>query len=61
MKKFAYGRPGSSYLVPSPDDAAPTVSVPVANPDEALLENLPMVRFIARRIHEKLPDRTSVG
>ncbi len=60
MKKFAYGRPSSSYPVRSPDDPAAMVSVPVANPDEALLENLPMVRFIARRIHEKLPQQVDL-
>lgn len=60
MQNFPYGRPSSSCSVPPPGGAASPEPVSVANRDEVLLENLPMVRFIARRIHERLPQHVNL-
>lgn len=60
MQNSPYGRPSSSYPVPPQGGAATSESVCVANWDDVLLENLPMVRFVARRIHEKLPQHVNL-
>lgn len=60
MQNFPFGQPSSSNPVSPPGGAASLESVDVASRDDVLLENLPMVRFIARRIHEKLPQHVNL-
>jgi len=51
-------RQGGSY--PPPAAAATVVPVLTSEQERVLLEHLPMVRFHARRIHEKLPQHVDL-
>jgi RNA polymerase sigma factor for flagellar operon FliA len=62
MQSFTYGRQDVTYRAPLSAATQPPAGEPpceveeVADREEIILANLPMVRFIARRIHEKLPQ-----
>ncbi len=49
-----------SKPVPAYGSAAPTSSITPAERDRLLLEHLPTVRFVARRIHERLPQHVDI-
>ncbi len=52
------GMPQSSY--PPPAVSEPAVPMLTSEQERVLLEHLPMVRFHARRIHEKLPQHVDL-
>jgi RNA polymerase sigma factor for flagellar operon FliA len=56
------GNPGREYRKGSypPPAAAPVIPVLTGDQERVLLEHLPMVRFHARRIHEKLPQHVDI-
>jgi RNA polymerase sigma factor for flagellar operon FliA len=60
----ARGNSGRGYRdagnYPPPAAAAPVVPVLTGEQERVLLEHLPMVRFHARRIHEKLPQHVDL-
>ena len=62
MQSFTYGRQDVTYRAPLSAAIQPPVGEAsgeveeTADREEIILANLPMVRFIARRIHEKLPQ-----
>src|SRR6202023_1457878 len=62
MQSLTYGRQDVTYRAPLSVAAEPLAADQLSEPDgsvdreEVILSNLPMVRFIARRIHEKLPQ-----
>jgi RNA polymerase sigma factor for flagellar operon FliA len=62
MQSFTYGRQDVTYRAPLSAAIQPPAGEPpceveeTADREEIILANLPMVRFIARRIHEKLPQ-----
>jgi RNA polymerase sigma factor for flagellar operon FliA len=62
MQSLTYGRQDVTYRAPLSVAAEPLAADQPSEPDgfvdreEVILGNLPMVRFIARRIHEKLPQ-----
>jgi RNA polymerase sigma factor FliA len=62
MQSFTYGHQDVTYRAPLSAAAQPVLDEPLPEGDsavdreEVILGNLPMVRFIARRIHEKLPQ-----
>ena len=60
MQSFTYGRQSIPYSAPSPAPASSSGEVGPADREQVLLENLPMVRFVARRIHEKLPQHVQL-
>jgi RNA polymerase sigma factor FliA len=62
MQSFTYGRQDVTYRAPLSTAVQPAVAdLPdegdsMVDREAVILANLPMVRFIARRIHEKLPQ-----
>ena len=60
MQSFNYGRRSAPYPAPSPAAAASPESASSPSQEEVLQENLQLVRFIARRIHEKLPQHVNL-
>lgn len=60
MQSFTYGRQPAAYSAPSPAATPSPGQASLSDREQVLLENLPMVRFIARRIHEKLPQHVSL-
>jgi RNA polymerase sigma factor for flagellar operon FliA len=62
MQSLTYGRQDVTYRAPLSVAAEPLAADQLSEADgfvdreEVILGNLPMVRFIARRIHEKLPQ-----
>jgi RNA polymerase sigma factor FliA len=56
MQSFLYGRQDVTYRIPSPAASQPSGPECTGGQEDVVLENLPMVRFIARRIHERLPQ-----
>lgn len=58
MRNFTYGQPRTSYAVVPPETR--DSPAPAGDRDEILLENLQMVRYVARRIHEKLPQHVDL-
>lgn len=60
MQSFTYGRQSVPYSPPSQAPAPSSGEVCPADREQVLLENLPMVRFVARRIHEKLPQHVQL-
>jgi RNA polymerase sigma factor for flagellar operon FliA len=64
MESGATGNSGKGYRdagsYPPPVAAAPVVPVLTGEQERVLLEHLPMVRFHARRIHEKLPQHVDI-
>ncbi|HEY4047986.1 MAG TPA: FliA/WhiG family RNA polymerase sigma factor [Acidobacteriaceae bacterium] len=60
MQSFTYGRQSVPYPAPSQAPAPSAGEACPADREQVLLENLPMVRFVARRIHEKLPQHVQL-
>ncbi len=60
MQSFNYGRHAASEGVPLPDAAMPPETWCAAGREEVVLDNLQLVQFIARRIHEKLPQHVNL-
>jgi RNA polymerase sigma factor for flagellar operon FliA len=60
MQSFTYGRQSIPYPTRTPEPAPFSGEVGPADREQVLLENLPMVRFVARRIHEKLPQHVQL-
>jgi RNA polymerase sigma factor for flagellar operon FliA len=59
----ATGTVGSLRRAPAPGGYPPTPSVPgmlSGEQERVLLEHLPIVRFLARRIHERLPQHVDI-
>lgn len=56
--------PGSSSnltsLPPTPRDAAAAIATAEAERERVLIEHLPTVRYVARRIHERLPQHVEL-
>ncbi len=60
----AMGSPGGQRRTVAPGGYPPSpAGVPVLTPEQerVLLEHLPIVRFLARRIHERLPPDELTG
>jgi len=55
QKRFGRGAAGGGYPPP-----ASTVPVLTVEQERVLLEHLPIVRFLARRIHERLPQHVDI-
>jgi RNA polymerase sigma factor for flagellar operon FliA len=55
QKRFGRGAAGGGY--PPPAAAVPVLTV---EQERVLLEHLPIVRFLARRIHERLPQHVDI-
>jgi RNA polymerase sigma factor for flagellar operon FliA len=55
QKRFGRGAAGGGY--PPPASTVPVLSV---EQERVLLEHLPIVRFLARRIHERLPQHVDI-
>ncbi len=53
--KASKGKPASAY-----GSAVPGSAITPAERDRLLLEHLPTVRFVARRIHERLPQHVDI-
>jgi RNA polymerase sigma factor FliA len=60
MQSFTYGRQPVPYPAQSPAPVPSSGADCSTDREQVLLENLPMVRFIARRIHEKLPQHVQL-
>src|SRR5512135_308874 len=61
-RKIHFGRRESASAgnYPPPLSAVPVTQVLTSEQERVLLEHLPMVRFHARRIHEKLPQHVDI-
>ena len=67
---FSALMPSLSWTTPYPQDEKPAVTAPGAavlqqndaaiDRDQVLMDHLPLVRFVARRIHERLPQHVEL-